>query len=155
MILDDNAISNFPSGRILGMDYGAKRLGCAISDPTQLIASPLETIPFLGPKQVKKKLEEIREQHDIRAFVVGMPFHLHGDRGEAALKVTDFIEILQRRFALPIYEWDERWSTVSAHKVLQSSGKSPSRNRDKVDQVAAAVILQNFLDRLAFARQSL
>lgn len=142
-------------GRILGIDYGRKRIGLAVSDPMQMVASTLKTVA--NRSKVDKVAAYIagtaREQH-VSAIVAGLPLHMTGEQSDMAKEVDQFLDLLDAEVSAPIFMWDERWTTTSAEKLLIETGKSPSRSRDKIDQVAAAYLLQNFLDRLAFLKKT-
>ncbi len=151
---DPECIRNISPGRILGIDFGMKRIGLAMSDPLQMLASTFKT---LLNKHIHKVVDEICEivgQNQMKAIVVGQPLHMSGDAGQMADKVREFVEKLESRLHIPIFLWDERWTTVSAEKLLIETGMSPSRNRDKIDQLAAAYLLQGFLDRLTYLKRS-
>ncbi len=140
-------------GRLLGIDYGKQRIGVALSDPFQMLASSLCTINNNGLHKSINQVLELGEKNEIIAFVIGMPINMNGSYGESAIAARDFAHALQQKTTIPIFLWDERWTTVSAHKSLISQGKSPSKSRDRIDQIAAAFLLQAFLDRLAFVRK--
>ena len=145
-------LRQLPRGRILGIDYGSRRIGLAMSDPSQSLSSTLETVIKRGDEHIRRILELLSEK-DIVAVVVGMPYNMNGRIGERGREVMTFVEKLEKRTELPILTWDERWSTVSAEKSLREQGESPSRHRKRIDQVAAAFILQSFLDRLSHIRR--
>ena len=140
-------------GRIMAIDYGARRIGIAVSDPLRMIAQALPTIQFKGLKQILSALETIINEKRVIEIVVGMPLNLKGEMTEAAQKVEKFIQLLQNQFKLPVHSWDERWTSIAAHRTIWEFGKSPSRNKDKVDQISAMLILQTFLDYLNFKKQ--
>lgn len=133
-------------GRILAIDYGQKRLGVAISDPMGLIAQGLPTIEYSRLDEAFQALEDIVDAYGVSAMVVGHPLHLRGEEGSAARRVHTFLEKLHQAFDLPTTLWDERLSSVEAHRVMREMRKSPSRHKGKVDQIAATLILQNYLD---------
>lgn len=134
------------TGRILGIDYGVRRLGVAISDPMRTIAQGLPTIKISGLQQVLAELEAIIIGQHVTEIVVGWPLNLKGEATVAAQQVDQFIQQLQQRFHLPVHRWDERWSSIEAQRTIWQFGKSPSRMKAKVDQIAAILILQSFLD---------
>ncbi|MBD3378225.1 Holliday junction resolvase RuvX [candidate division KSB1 bacterium] len=152
MLAESKDLKTVPQGRVLGVDYGEKRIGCALSDPMQMLASPLITLNYLGPKQIFRELRRIIKEQNVVAMVIGMPFHLNGRIGDKATQVKEFAEHAKTRLTVPVYLWDERWTTVNAEKSMQARGLSPSKHRDRIDQVAAAFILQGFLDRLSNSR---
>jgi len=140
-------------GRLLSIDYGKQRIGVAMSDPMQMLASSLCTIHNTGAQKSVNELVEICKKNEIITIVVGMPINMNGSYGDSAQAARDFANALQQKITIPVLHWDERWTTVSAQKSLISQGKSPSQNRDRIDQIAAAFLLQAFLDRLAFVRK--
>ena len=146
--VSDQELANVPIGRILCIDYGTKRIGLALSDPFQMLASTYSTITNSGTDSVANSINDITEKESVKALVVGMPYNMDGTQSDRTKQVKDFVIILREKIPHPLMEWDERWSSVSAEKMMIEMGQSPSRNRHKVDQVAAAIVLQNFLDRL-------
>lgn len=144
-----------PSGRIMGVDYGQRRIGLALSDPTQTLSSSLMTITNKGINAVVAELRRIVTENSISAIVVGMPLNMNGSVGPRGEETIGFMNVINDRLQLPVIPWDERLTSVSAQQVLILSGKSPSRNKDKIDRIAAAILLQTFLDRLKILRSSM
>ncbi|OGC00299.1 hypothetical protein A2V82_11535 [candidate division KSB1 bacterium RBG_16_48_16] len=144
-----------PSGRIMGVDYGQRRIGLALSDPTQTLSSSLMTITNKGINAVVAELRRIVTENSIPAIVVGMPLNMNGSVGPRGEETIGFMNVINDRLQLPVIPWDERLTSVSAQQVLILSGKSPSRNKDKIDRIAAAILLQTFLDRLKILRSSM
>jgi putative Holliday junction resolvase len=141
------------TGRILAIDYGARRVGIAVSDPLKLTAQSLPTIQAIGLQKVLSELEAIIADKNVAEIVVGMPLNLKGEKTAAAQKVEKFIHKLQNRFKLPVHSWDERWTSIAAQRTIWEFGKSPSQHKEKVDQISAMLILQSFLDHLSFKNQ--
>lgn len=141
-------------GRILGIDYGTRRIGLAVSDPSQLISSTLRTVENDDMKAALLSILQTIREMEIVAVVIGLPINMDGTHGEKAHEVETFIHKLAQKCNLPLISWDERWSTQSAHRLLLEQGKSPSKSRQIIDQMAAAFILQSFLDRLHFLRKN-
>jgi putative holliday junction resolvase len=133
--------------RILAFDFGRARIGVAISDELQLLAHPLETIS--ANKQAAARLAEIVREKNVDRVVAGMPRQMNGQIGTAATEVLAFIEKLRAILPCPIVTWDERLSTVAAHRALRDAGKKTRQTRGYVDQVAAQMILQSYLDSRA------
>jgi len=133
-------------GRVLSIDYGHRRIGVAISDPLRISAQVLPTIKVRNAEQVFSTLEEIIREKNITEIVVGMPLNLKGEVGLSAQKVEQFIEKLNQNFQLPVHTWDERLTSVAAERTIREMGKSPSRHKEKIDQISALLILQSFLD---------
>ena len=131
---------------ILGIDFGRARIGLAISDELRLLAHPLETIS--SEKRAIARIEAIVREKKIDRVVVGMPKLLSGKMGTAADEVLRFVEKLRRVLSCPVLTWDERLTTVAAQRALHESGKKAHQARDYIDQVAAQMILQGYLDRV-------
>jgi len=148
------SMKKIPLGRILGIDYGRRRTGIAMSDPSQILATTLKTIQGLSGPSLVSEIRGILEEHQIVSIVVGMPYNLNGTISKRGEEVVAFIDDLANECKLPVFSWDERWTTVSAHKTLRELGKSPSKSRHRVDQIAAAFMLQSFLDRLGRVRRN-
>jgi putative Holliday junction resolvase len=131
-------------GRILGIDPGDVRMGIALSDETAFLASALCTVE--NTRAGLTKIVELATEHNVQTIVVGLPRNMDGSYGPSAEKVRCFIEKLRTASAVPVVEWDERLSTVSAHNVLREAGLNGKRRKGVVDQVAAQIILQHYLD---------
>ena len=132
---------------ILALDVGRARIGVAISDELQLLAHPLETI--FASQQPAARVAEIVREKKVDHVVAGIPKRMNGQIGTAATEVLDFVEKLRAILLCPIVTWDERLTTVAAHRALRDAGKKTRHTRGYVDQVAAQMILQNYLDRRA------
>ena len=133
--------------RILALDFGRARIGVAISDELQLLAHPLETIP--AKQQPAARVVEIFRERKIDHVVVGIPRQMNGQIGTAANEVLQFVEKLRAIIPCPVVTWDERLTTAAAHRALRDSGKKTRQTRSYVDQVAAQMILQSYLDSRA------
>jgi len=131
--------------RRIGIDYGDRWFGLAMSDPTETIARPLEVVR--GEEELWRRLEQLRREEDIAGFVLGLPLNMDGSVGPKARQVLVFKERLAERTGLPVEVWDERLTTVQAERSLREAGASRSRRRRDVDRVAAQILLQSFLDR--------
>ncbi len=132
---------------ILGLDFGRARIGAAISDQLQLLAHPLETIPSNG--QAPNRVAEIVRERKIDHVVVGLPRQMNGQIGNAATEVLGFAEKLRAILPCLVVTWDERLTTAAAHRALRDAGKKTRHTRGYVDQVAAQMILQSYLDNRA------
>ena len=130
---------------ILGVDFGRARIGLAISDELRLLAHPLETIP--ADKNSVKKIADIVRDRKIDRIVVGVPRHMSGDLGESANEALEFAAKLRAQTQCVVETWDERLTTVAAQRALREAGKRTRNTRHIVDQVAAQMILQAYLDR--------
>ena len=129
--------------RILGIDFGEKRIGIAMSDPTQMIASPLKTV---GRPGIEEVLADIMHEYAIETIVVGHPLRTNGKRGKRAEEVEDFARRLEQNLNVSVILWDERFSTQAAERAMHDMEEKPSRNKAKVDRIAAALVLQSYLD---------
>ena len=136
--------------RILGIDFGTRRIGLALSDPTGTLASPLPFLENNGGVNVGLKLREIVQAQGVETIVVGLPRNMDGSVGPSAQKVRDFIAQIQPHLSSQIIYQDERMSTVQAVKILAQRGLSQSDLRKKVDSASATLILQQFLDQKHF-----
>ena len=130
---------------ILGLDFGRARIGVAISDELQLLAHPLETIR--ANERPESRLSEIVHQRRVDHVVAGVPRQMNGRVGTAATEVLEFVNKLRAVLPCPVVTWDERLTTVAAHRALRDAGKKTRHTRGYVDQVAAQMILQSYLDR--------
>jgi putative Holliday junction resolvase len=139
--------------RILGIDFGKSRIGVAISDELRFLAHPLETLPTTGSGSSATRVAEIARDRDVAEIVVGLPRHLNGTMGAAATDALAFVEKLRAAVQCPVRTWDERLSTVAANRALRDAGKKTRNTRGYVDQVAAQMILQGYLDSLAIREQ--
>lgn len=140
--------------RIIGIDYGRKRTGLAISDPLGIFASPLDTI---HPAKLIEYLKKLAEKETIKCFVVGMPYNLDGAESEAMKDIRSFLPLLKKSFpGVPVEMEDERFTSVLAHRAMIDGGMKYSDRRDKaqVDRISAAIILQSWMDRRANATQN-
>src|SRR5262249_20814923 len=129
---------------ILALDFGQARIGAAISDELQLLAHPLETIP--ANERVLSRVMEIVREKKVDHVVAGLPKRLNGQVGTAATEVLQFVEKLRAILPCPVVTWDERLTTAAAHRALRDAGKKTRHTRDYIDQVAAQMILQSYLD---------
>ncbi|MFN3531818.1 MAG: Holliday junction resolvase RuvX [Candidatus Brocadia sp.] len=134
--------------RILGIDYGEKRIGMAISDPLGITAQGLPTIEYTNIHEVLQRISNIIREKEVEMIVVGLPKHLNNSLGEKAQAAMEFVELLQKHMSIPITMIDERLSTVRAHKSMLEGNLSRKKRRERVDMVAAQLILQNHLDKI-------
>lgn len=131
---------------ILGIDFGRARIGVAISDELLLLAHPVETIP--ASSQAIARVAALVREKNAERIVVGVPKLMSGELGSAAEEVLLFIEQLRKAVSCEVVKWDERLTTVAAHRALRDAGKKTKDTRGYVDQVAAQMILQGYLDSL-------
>ena len=132
--------------RILALDHGTRRIGIAVSDELKVIASPLEYIPAEPFEKVIGRLQQLIHEKEVELILVGMPRNMDGTYGPAAQKVNDFIASLQTHITTPIKTWDERLTSVMANRALLQGNVRRADRRQKVDKMAAAILLQSFLD---------
>jgi putative holliday junction resolvase len=132
--------------RLLGLDFGNRRIGVAVSDELGLTAQPVLTLVRKNTKQDLRSLGRLLRKFSCAAIVVGNPLHLSGDVSPQAAKAQAFAEDLRSAFGLPVHLWDERLTSAEAHRHLHAAGRPLSGHREVVDQVAAVLILQGFLD---------
>lgn len=130
---------------VLGIDFGKSRIGVAISDELRLLAHPLETIP--AGKKATERIAQIVRERKIDSVVVGFPRNMDGTFGGAATETAKFVEELRAALPCEVTRWDERLTTMAAHRALRDAGKKTRETRSYVDQVAAQMILQGYLDR--------
>ena len=132
----------------IGIDFGERRTGIAKSDPTGLIASPLETITAKNVGETVRKVVAIIEEYRPAGIVVGYPISLSGgSAGERCRAIDAFIELLQKQYSGPIFKEDERFSSTEAKNIIHMHDQKTGRDKGRIDRMAAAIILQTFLDR--------
>ena len=134
--------------RILALDPGTKRIGVAISDELKLIAQPLEFVPAAPFTAFVERLGTILAEKEVELILVGMPRNMDGSYGPAAAKVQEFIAALEPAIKVPIKTWDERLTSAQANRLLIQGKVRRDKRKQKVDQTAAAILLQSYLDRL-------
>ncbi len=138
--------------RIMGLDYGAMTCGVAISDELLITAQPVETIRRKHEnklRQTYQRIEELAAEYEVSKIVIGLPKLLEGNEGSRAEASRIFAEDVERRTGLEVIMWDERLTTLQAHRVLDEAQLNYSEKAEVVDKVAAALILQNYLDYTA------
>ncbi len=141
----DNGVSREP-GRVMALDVGGRRIGVALSDPTRVLASPLTTLQAEPRRRAIEQIAELVARHEVAEVVVGLPLTLGGEIGSQAKLVQAFVEELRAALAVPLHMFDERLTSVAAERMMQELGIKPERRRERIDQVAASIILQDFLD---------
>ena len=137
----------FPTeGRLLGLDFGTRRLGIAVSTPEQTMASPLENYDRKTPKLDAEHLQEVVEDYRIRGLVVGLPVHMSGDEGGLARSAREFGLWIATETDLPLRFWDERFTSALAEEILQAASLTKKQRKARKDKLAAHLLLQSFLD---------
>jgi putative Holliday junction resolvase len=139
-------IENQTRGRILGLDVGDRRIGVAVSDELGLTAQPVLTLVRKNRRQDLGSLARLVRKYGCSQIVVGNPLYMSGDISPQALKAQAVAQALQQETGVTVTLWDERLSTTEAHRHLDAAGRLPSDRRGVIDQVAAVLILQSFLD---------
>ena len=135
--------------RILGLDYGTKTVGVAVSDPLGITAQGVEIIRREKPTKLRKtlsRIEELVQEKEVGSIVLGYPKHLNNTEGDRCQATVEFKEMLQKRMSIPVILWDERLTTVVADRTMDELGVG--NHKEYVDEIAAMLILQNYLDSL-------
>lgn len=138
--------------RIMGLDYGSKTVGVAVSDPLGLTAQGIEIVRRKSENKLRQtlaRMEEIAKEYSVEKIVLGFPKHMNNDIGERAEKSLEFKEMLERRTGLPVVMWDERLTTVEADRTMMETGIRRENRKEYVDMIAAVFILQGYLDYLS------
>lgn len=144
-----------PAGRILAIDYGRRRIGLAVSDALGLVARPLGTLQRTNRRDDLRRLRQVVRQHEIRRIVVGHPLHLDGTASEMAAEAARFAKRVEKQLGVPVELVDERLSSWEAEQMLAAGRIAPRKRAAELDQVAAAVILRDYLEhkRLGFRKR--
>lgn len=135
--------------RIMGLDFGSKTVGVAVSDPLLVTAQSLETIFRKSPgklRQTLARIDELIAEYQVDAIVVGYPKHMNNSEGERCEKTQEFCRMLEQRTGLSVTLWDERLTTVAADQIMAKSGVRREDRKEYVDKIAAGLILQGYLD---------
>jgi putative Holliday junction resolvase len=135
--------------RILAIDHGSKRIGIAVSDELKMIAQPLEYILAEPADKFMARFQELIRDKEVELILVGMPRNMDGSYGPAAQKVQEFVAVLKGTVSVPIKLWDERLTSSQANRVLIQGNVRRDKRKEKVDAMAAAILLQSYLDGLA------
>ena len=130
--------------RILGLDYGSKTVGVAVSDPLKITAQTVETIV---------RIEELVKEYEVESIVLGLPKNMNNSLGDRAEKTMEFRSMVERRTGLPVVLWDERLTTVAAERTLIESSVRRENRKEYIDQIAASFILQGYLDARSMKRE--
>ena len=135
--------------RIMGLDFGSKTVGVAVSDAMLTIAQPLEIIRRKEANKLRQTLARIEElivEYEVEEIVLGLPLNMNDTEGERVALTREFQEKLERRTGLPVYTWDERLTTVEADNAMIEAGIRRENRKEYVDKIAAALILQGYLE---------
>ena len=136
----------------MGLDYGSKTVGVAVSDALGLTAQGIEIVRRKSENKLRQtlaRIEEIAKEYGVEKIVLGFPKHMNNDIGERAEKSLEFKEMLERRTGLPVVMWDERLTTVEADRTMMETGIRRENRKEYVDMIAAVFILQGYLDYLS------
>ena len=142
--------------RIMGLDYGSKTVGVAISDALQITAQGIEIIRRHQENKLRRtlaRIEELAVEYEVEKIVLGLPKNMNDTMGERAEKSLAFQEMLERRTGLPVEMWDERLTTNAAEQILIESGVRRENRKSVIDKIAAVLILQGYLDSCAAEKQ--
>ena len=139
--------------KILGIDYGEKRIGVALSDPSNMVARSLKVLKRNGTRSWLGDIKAIVNQNKIEKIVIGLPRNMNGSLGGKGKEVLAFVKVLEKVIRVPIVTWDERLTTVSAEKVLRQAELSRKKRKDSLDKVSACIILQNYLDSIGWGQK--
>ncbi|MCI8430554.1 MAG: Holliday junction resolvase RuvX [Lachnospiraceae bacterium] len=136
--------------RIMGLDYGSRTVGVAVSDRLLITAQGVETVCRTKENKLRQTLARIQalcEEYDVGEIVLGLPKNMNNTIGDRAEKSLEFAEMLKKRTGLPVVMWDERLTTVAANRTLMETGVRREHRKEYIDQIAAVFILQGYLDR--------
>ena len=142
--------------RIMGLDYGSRTVGVAVCDPLGITAQTVETITRRDENKLRQtlaRIETLAAEYGVERIVLGYPKNMNNTLGDRAKKSEELKAALERRTGLPVVLWDERLTTVAAERVLMESGVRREHRKESVDQIAAAMILQGYLDRMAMEKK--
>ena len=142
--------------RVMGLDYGSKTVGVAISDPLGITAQGIETIERKEENKLRKtlaRIEELVKEYDVEKIVLGFPKNMNNTIGERAEKSLELKAALERRIGIPVIMWDERLTTVEAERTLIESNVRRENRKKYVDKIAAVFILQGYLDSLVIGQE--
>ena len=135
--------------RIMALDVGDRTIGVACSDEGLILASPIETIARRGPKADAIRVAELVKEKEVARVIAGLPLTLRGEEGRQSDKVRAFVDVLKRRLRIPVEFWDERLTTREAERTLIEADLSRAKRKSVIDQMAAVLILQSYLDARA------
>lgn len=140
------------NNRLLGIDHGERRVGLSLSDVTWSIASPYKIMEYKNRNQFLKDLQKIQTDFNVTAYILGMPINMDGSKGSQSQKVEEFAKLITESRNIPVFFWDERWSTQAVEKMMIHADLSRAKRDKSRDALAAAYILQGILDHLRFCK---
>ena len=135
--------------KLMGLDYGTKTVGVAVSDGLMLTAQPVETITRKSSNKLRKtlaRIEALVQEHGIEKIVLGYPKNMNNTLGVRVEETLEFKEMLERRMGLPVVLWNERLTTMESERILMAGGVRRENRKDVIDQLAASIILQSYMD---------
>jgi putative Holliday junction resolvase len=135
-----------PGGRLLGVDFGTRRVGLAVSDADRRIAVPFTVVDRSRNPFDAGYFQQLIAQEEITGIVMGLPVHMHGEEGKSAQQAREYGAWLKRVTGLPIYFSDERLTSAQAETLMQEAGLKAKQRKERLDMVAAQIMLQTFLD---------
>ena len=134
--------------RIMGLDFGSKTVGVAVSDPLGITAQGVEIVRRKSPNKLRQtlaRIDELVREYDVEELVLGYPKNMNGTEGERCEKTREFKELLEKRTGLPVALWDERLTTVAADRSMMEAGLGRYERKEYVDEIAAVFILQGYM----------
>jgi putative Holliday junction resolvase len=134
-------------GRVMALDVGERRVGVAMSDLSQTLASPYATLQAHPQAILFKKIQQLITNEEVVALVVGLPISLNGQEGPQAQRIRQFIEAIVESVTIPLHTCDERYTTAEAQRMMIEAGLRPEQRKAKIDEVAASIILQDYLNQ--------
>jgi putative Holliday junction resolvase len=143
---DNNRSRQTDQGRVAGIDFGAVRIGIAISDPGRSIASPYENYTRRGPEQDARRMRRLVEEERVTLFVVGLPVHLDGRESSSSAQAREFGDWLRQTTGVPVDFYDERFTSVEAEQFLLDANLSRKRRKARIDMLAAQILLSAYLE---------
>ena len=150
----ESAVPAETCGRILGIDFGERRLGVAVSDSNGWIAQGLKTLEASEPERMLDAVGELILEHEVRTVVIGHPMNMDGTESAMAKTVQTFAEKIEDRTGCNVIKWDERLTSAAAERAMAEMGRSPKGHKTEIDRIAATIILQGYLDYLRHAENS-
>ena len=135
--------------KILAVDYGERRTGLAISDELGIAAHGLDTIEIDDESELSARIARIAKETGVEKIVIGLPLNMNGTESEKSRKVRKFGALLADELSLPVVFWDERMTSVQAHRILKEMGKKTYKNKSRIDRISATLILQEFLKTIS------
>jgi len=151
---DDSQIGTAPvrpTGRVLGLDVGSRRIGVAVSDPLGITAQGLETLQRRNKRHDYEHLKRVIKEYQVKEIVVGLPLRMSGAEGTQSEKMRAFADELHKKFGLPVHLWDERLTSAEANRFLRETEMSIEKRGKAVDRMAAVLILQGWMEQRSMA----